>query len=125
MTMSDFLDACALEELPDGQLLAVEVGGIALVLVRDGNHIYAIQDACSHADVALSEGELSGCMLECWLHGSQFDVRTGEPTSPPAVDPVPIYPIRLVGETGAQRIEVRVTPMSPEEIAAANAHGKA
>jgi 3-phenylpropionate/trans-cinnamate dioxygenase ferredoxin component len=125
MTMSEFVDACALEELPAGQLLAVEVAGIALALVRDGDHVYAIQDACSHADVALSEGELSGCMLECWLHGSQFDLRTGEPTSPPAVDAVPIYPIRLVGDAGAERIEVRVTPMSPEEIETANANGKA
>ena len=123
--MSEFSDACALEELPDGHVLAVEVGGIALALVRDGEHVYAIQDACSHADVALSEGELSGCMLECWLHGSQFDVRTGEPTSPPAIDAVPIYPVRIVGEMGAERIEVRLDPMSPEEIEAANANGKA
>ena len=123
--MSEFSDACALEELPDGHVLAVEVGGVALALVRDGEHVYAIQDACSHADVALSEGELSGCMLECWLHGSQFDVRTGEPTSPPAIDAVPIYPVRIVGEMGAERIEVRLDPMSPEEIEAANANGKA
>lgn len=123
--MSEFSDACALEELPDGHVLAVEVGGVALALVRDGEHVYAIQDACSHADVALSEGELSGCMLECWLHGSQFDVRTGEPTSPPAIDAVPIYPVRIVGEIGAERIEVRLDPMSPEEIEAANANGKA
>ena len=123
--MSEFSDACALQDLPDGHVAAVEVGGIAMALVRDGDHVYAIHDACSHADVALSEGELSGCMLECWLHGSQFDVRTGEPTSPPAVDAVPIYPVRIVGETGGERIEVRVTPMSPEEIEAANANGKA
>ena len=123
--MSEFSDACTLAELPDGHVLAVEVGGIALALVRDGEHVYAIQDACSHADVALSEGELSGCMLECWLHGSQFDVRTGEPTSPPAIDAVPIYPVRIVGEMGAERIEVRLDPMSPEEIEAANANGKA
>lgn len=123
--MSEFSDACALAELSDGHVLAVEVGGIALALVRDGEHVYAIQDACSHADVALSEGELSGCMLECWLHGSQFDVRTGEPTSPPAIDAVPIYPVRIVGEMGAERIEVRLDPMSPEEIEAANANGKA
>lgn len=123
--MSEFSDACALAELPDGHVLAVEVGGSALALVRDGEHVYAIQDACSHADVALSEGELSGCMLECWLHGSQFDVRTGEPTSPPAIDAVPIYPVRIVGEMGAERIEVRLDPMSPEEIEAANANGKA
>ena len=123
--MSEFVDACALKELPDGEVRAVEVDGIAIALVRDADHNNAIQDASSHADVALSEGELSGCMLECWLHGSQFDLRTGEPTSPPAVDAVPIYPIRVVGESGAERIEVRPIPMTSEEIEAANANGRA
>ena len=60
--------------------------------VRDENgEVHAIHDICSHADVALSEGEVDGCTIECWLHGSRFDLRTGEPTGPPAVSAVPVY----------------------------------
>ena len=44
--------------------------------------VHAIRDICSHADVALSEGEVDGCTLECWLHGSRFDLRTGRAHRP-------------------------------------------
>ena len=60
--------------------------------------VYAIHDECSHAAVALSEGEVDGCTIECWLHGSRFDLRTGKPTGPPATEPVPIYPVRVDGD---------------------------
>ena len=42
-----------------------------------------------------SEGEIDDCTLECWLHGSRFDLRTGEPTGLPATEPVPVYPVEI------------------------------
>jgi 3-phenylpropionate/trans-cinnamate dioxygenase ferredoxin subunit len=48
--------------------------------------------------VALSEGEVDGYTIECWLHGSCFDVRTGEPTNLPATEPVPVYPVIIQGD---------------------------
>jgi len=56
-----------------------------------------VHDECSHANIPLSEGEVQGCTLECWLHGSRFDVRTGRPTGPPATEPVPVYPVEVRG----------------------------
>lgn len=114
--MSDFSRACLLSDIPAGQALAVTVGDIKIALVRDGDVVYAIKDACSHADVALSEGEVSGCTLECWLHGSQFDLRTGEPLSPPATSPVPIFATRLQSDGGETIVEVATTPMTVSEI---------
>ena len=68
-------------------------------LVRDGNGDYhALNDRCTHADVSLSEGEVNGCTLECWLHGSRFDVRTGDPSGPPATIPVAVYPVKIDGD---------------------------
>jgi nitrite reductase/ring-hydroxylating ferredoxin subunit len=55
---------------------------------EDGG-IHALEDRCTHAEVALSEGEVDDCTLECWLHGSRFDLRTGKPTGLPATVPVP------------------------------------
>jgi len=52
----------------------------------------------------LSEGEVEGCLLECWLHGSQFDLRTGKPVSLPAIDPVPVYPVKI--EDGTVFVQV-------------------
>ena len=92
-----FVRACALAELVDGGALRVEVHGLDVAMVRTGGEVYAIEDECSHAAVALSEGEVDGCEIECWMHGSRFDLRTGKPTGPPATEPVPIFPVRIDG----------------------------
>jgi 3-phenylpropionate/trans-cinnamate dioxygenase ferredoxin subunit len=56
------------------------------------------EDVCSHAEVPLSEGEVYDHTVECWLHGSCFDLRTGQPTGPPATVPVPVYPVKIEGD---------------------------
>ena len=53
--------------------------------------VHAIYDVCSHAEVALSEGEVEDGAVECWLHGSRFDLRTGKPIGLPATEAVPVY----------------------------------
>ena len=93
-----FVKACALDEVVDGKPLAVTVDDVDVAIVRDGDDFYAIRDECSHAAIPLSEGDLDGCLIECWLHGSTFDLRTGKPTTLPAFEPVPIYPVRVEGE---------------------------
>src|SRR3954464_2153597 len=82
--------------LAKGAVVSVEVDGVDIAVVHaDDDQFYAVRDECSHASVALSEGEVEGCMLECWLHGSRFDLRTGEPTGLPATDPVAIFPVEI------------------------------
>jgi 3-phenylpropionate/trans-cinnamate dioxygenase ferredoxin subunit len=93
-----FVRACAVDELESGKPFPVTVGDIALAIVRDGDDYYAIYDECSHAAVPLSEGDVEGCLIECWLHGSQFDLRTGEPTTLPAFEPVAVYPVQIDGD---------------------------
>ena len=90
--------ACALADLTPGTPLAVVVDGVEVAVVRDGDDVFAISDECSHAAIPLSEGEVEGCEIECWLHGSRFDLRTGKPSGPPATDPVPTYPVRVEGD---------------------------
>jgi 3-phenylpropionate/trans-cinnamate dioxygenase ferredoxin component len=80
-------------EVPLGSVRRFDVAGLAVAVVHVDEGIFALEDRCSHADVALSEGELDGCLLECWLHGSAFDVRTGVPQSLPALTPVKTFPI--------------------------------
>ena len=92
-----FVRACAASEVADGQALRVEVDGLDVAVVRNGDDFYAIEDECSHAAVALSEGDVEGCEIECWMHGSRFDLRTGKPIGPPATEPVPIFPVQVDG----------------------------
>ncbi len=93
-----FERACAAAEVEDGKAHAVEVAGVEVALVRDGDTVYAIRDECSHAEIALSEGDVEGCTVECWLHGSRFDLRTGAALGLPATQPVAVYPVRVDGD---------------------------
>ena len=93
-----FERACAVGDVPHGEGLAVDVGRVTRAVARDGEEFYALQDLCSHAAVALSEGEVSECQIECWLHGSRFDLRTGKPTGLPATEPVATFPVEVRGD---------------------------
>jgi 3-phenylpropionate/trans-cinnamate dioxygenase ferredoxin subunit len=94
-----FVQAATLADVPDGGAIAVEVEGVELALVRDGSVVYAVVDECSHAAIPLSEGEVEGCEIECWLHGSRFDLRTGKPVNLPATEPVQTFPTTIDGDT--------------------------
>jgi 3-phenylpropionate/trans-cinnamate dioxygenase ferredoxin subunit len=96
-----FERACSLDEVAADQALAVTLGRYEIAVARDGDEVFAIENLCSHAEVALSEGEVAstdgGCQIECWLHGSMFDLRTGKPTNLPATEPVATFPVDVRG----------------------------
>ncbi|MEO7397809.1 MAG: non-heme iron oxygenase ferredoxin subunit [Ilumatobacteraceae bacterium] len=101
----------ALDDIAPGTVKRYEVDGRLIAVVRIGDAVYAIGDTCSHADVSLSEGEVlcDERELECWKHGSAFSLVTGEPTTLPATQPVPVYSVAVVD--GKIVIDVqRVTP---------------
>ena len=96
--MADYVRACALADVPEAGALGVEIGDTPVAIVRTNGEIYAIYDVCSHLEVPLSEGDVEGTTIECWLHGSRFDLTTGLPTGLPATQPVPVYPIKIDGD---------------------------
>ena len=95
--VSDFVKVCCdRRHRARAPRSAPSIDGLAIAIVHaEDGEFYAIRDECSHANVPLSEGEVEGCTLECWLHGSRFDLRTGEPTGLPATEPVPVYPVEI------------------------------
>ena len=96
--MAEFVKACALDDVTAGGALRVVIDGVPVAIVRSDGEVYAIKDVCSHANVALSEGEIEDQTIECWLHGSRFDLVTGRPTGLPATVPVPVYPVKIDGD---------------------------
>jgi 3-phenylpropionate/trans-cinnamate dioxygenase ferredoxin subunit len=85
------------DDLKPGTAVKVEVAGVPVCVVRCGDDVFAIGDICSHANISLSEGEVM-CderEIECWKHGSMFSLETGEPTTLPATQPVPVYEVRV------------------------------
>lgn len=91
--------ACAVADVPEGTAHRVVLDGVPIAIVHTEGQWFAVSDICSHADVSLAEGDIDGCTLECWLHGSRFDLSTGRPSGPPATTPVPVYPVSVEGDT--------------------------
>jgi len=94
----EFVRACGLAELPEQGTLGVELNGRPLVIVRSEGEVFALDEFCTHEDVSLVDGEVYDRTVECWLHGSCFDVRSGKPTGPPATRPLTTYPVRVDGD---------------------------
>ena len=72
--------------------------GDDVLVVRIDDEFFAVQDECTHGAVSLSEGEITDCAVECFLHGATFDLRTGVPQTPPAVTPLETFSITLGDE---------------------------
>ena len=90
---------CALSELEQDAARRVEIDGVAMAVVLDGEgEVHAIGDVCTHGDISLSEGFVEGDTLECWAHGSAFSLRTGHPLNLPAYEPVPVYAVTIDGD---------------------------
>ena len=88
-----FERACGVDEVREDEPLGVTVDDQEVAVARQGEEFFAVEDTCSHAAVALSEGDVEDCTVECWLHGSKFDLRTGKPTGLPATEPVATFPV--------------------------------
>lgn len=97
MTLMDFEKTVAVDELEEGVPRVVGLaGGTQVCLVRSGESVYAMLDRCSHADFPMSEGDIvDDCVIECALHGAQFDLRDGRALEPPADAPLTMCDVRI------------------------------
>jgi 3-phenylpropionate/trans-cinnamate dioxygenase ferredoxin subunit len=96
--MSGWTRVTALADLEDDRAVRVEVDGLPVCLARSDGGLFAVSDRCTHADISLSEGEVEDGKVECWLHGSQFDLRSGEPLGLPATVAVATYAVKTEGD---------------------------
>jgi 3-phenylpropionate/trans-cinnamate dioxygenase ferredoxin component len=110
--VTEFLPVLATADLPADGVRRVDLDGTAVAVVRVNDEYYALGDTCTHDEVSLADGELEGTTLECWLHGSRFDVRTGRPLSLPARQAVPVYDVKVIDD----RVYVSATPSARTTI---------
>ncbi|MCX7521617.1 non-heme iron oxygenase ferredoxin subunit [Microbacterium sp. STN6] len=95
--MSAGTRVCAIDELTENQAVRVVIGEVPIAVVKDSaGAVHAIGDTCTHGEISLSEGFVEGETLECWAHGSQFSLITGQPLNLPAFEPVPVYPVEII-----------------------------
>jgi 3-phenylpropionate/trans-cinnamate dioxygenase ferredoxin component len=103
----DIITVCPLSELPPGGMRLVEWEGLEIGVFNCNGRIFAIEDRCSHDDGPLAEGEFDQehCTVECPRHGSVFDLRTGQPKTLPAYEPVETFPVILEDDTIKLEVE--------------------
>ena len=78
----------------------VRSSGDAICLVRYNGEICALSDICTHEHFSMSQGDLlEDGTLQCAWHGARYDCRTGEVKQVPATSPLPVFQVRLEGDT--------------------------
>ncbi len=114
------VDLGPLDDFADEEGTLVEVAGRRISLIRLGDDVYAIGDTCSHGAVSLSGGivDADACTIECPKHGSEFDLRTGEALTLPAIRPIPTYAARVLDgrvliDVGAENDHASAPEVSP------------
>ena len=93
-----------LDQLESGKPVKLEKAGKTICVTRVGDEVFAINDTCTHSEASLSEGDVTDFKIECWLHGAEFDLRTGEAITLPANIALETYPERI--EANSVTVEI-------------------
>ena len=87
MTQIDF------NSLISGKPISVDVEGKPVCVTRVGEEVFAVSNICTHSYAELSDGEVNGFTIECWLHGAEFDLRTGAVITLPATEALETFAV--------------------------------
>lgn len=96
--MENFIKVASVSDIQDGDMISAEVEDGKVIIALLEGEFYAFDEECTHAGCGLSDGDLDGNVIQCPCHGAEFDIRTGEVVSPPAVEPLQIYQVRIEGD---------------------------
>lgn len=94
--MSEYHRACHAADIPLKKMRRIEVNGRDIVICHTTEGFFAVENRCSHALATLHDGRLRACRIMCPLHGATFDVRSGDPSGPPAFAPIQTFALREV-----------------------------
>ena len=89
----------SLDQLETGKPVKLEKNGKTICVARVGDEVFAVNDTCSHSEASLSEGDVTDFKIECWLHGAEFDLRTGQALSLPATQSLETYAVIVDGNS--------------------------
>ena len=94
--LNDFAAVARTSDIERGEMLRVNAHGTWIVIANIDNEYFAIADTCSHEDASLYKGVMKDGYIRCPLHGSRFDLKTGQPLEEPAEEPVDVFPVRVL-----------------------------
>jgi len=87
----------AFDTLVEGKPVAIDVNGTPVCVVKVADEVFAVADTCTHSEASLAEGEVTGSKIECWLHGAEFDLKTGKALTPPATEALKTFNVKRNG----------------------------
>ena len=87
----------AFDTLIEGKPVAIDVDGTPVCVVRVADEVFAVADTCTHSEASLAEGDVTGSKIECWLHGAEFDLKTGKALTPPATEALKTFNVKRNG----------------------------
>ena len=87
----------AFDTLVEGKPVAIDVDGTPACVVKVADEVFAVADTCTHSEASLAEGEVTGSKIECWLHGAEFDLKTGKALTPPATEALKTFNVKRNG----------------------------
>ncbi|HPI73045.1 MAG TPA: non-heme iron oxygenase ferredoxin subunit [bacterium] len=90
-----WISLMALSELVENIPRSVRVSGKKLLVLRQGDRVYAMEDRCTHEDNPLVDGAVSAGKIACPRHGALFDLASGAALTPPAYEAVNVYPVTV------------------------------
>lgn len=88
-----------LDQIIEGKPVRLEKDGKSICVAKVGAEVFAVADTCTHSDASLSEGDVTGFKIECWLHGAEFDLRTGVALTLPANIALQTYSVAIDGNS--------------------------
>jgi 3-phenylpropionate/trans-cinnamate dioxygenase ferredoxin subunit len=94
--VAEMIRVCPLAELARGEARRLDLDPAVAVFHTEVGEVLAIDDTCTHQDASLADGWLEGCEIECPLHSSKFDLRTGQVDAPPAKRPVRTHQVTII-----------------------------
>jgi naphthalene 1,2-dioxygenase system ferredoxin subunit len=92
-----WLDAANESDVPDDDVIGVDVAGRDIALYRVEGRVFATDNTCTHGHARLCDGFLEGHEIECPLHQGKFDIRDGNATCAPVTEAIRCYPVRIEG----------------------------
>ena len=107
--MSDYVKVASVAEIPDPGKQMLEVEDSVVVLCHVEGRFYCLDDVCTHDGGPLGEGRLCDHAIACPRHGAQFDIRTGQPLTMPAIVPTRVHDVKVEGDDVYVRINEGVS----------------
>jgi glycine betaine catabolism B len=98
--MGEWVTVANASDVPEGAIVGASAQGVELVVTNVAGRYHAVGAVCPHAGCSLAtDGEIENGTIVCDCHGSAYDLDTGEVVNPPSDEPIPVYDVRLDGET--------------------------